>query len=114
MELREFRFPNEFPSVPLVPFSSASSFFGGVILNNQREIFGWSMYDWANSAFSTIVVTTFLGPYLTALAEANGGTVNLFGYPLEGAGFYPLCVSISVHCRSSSCPFWALLPTTPI
>jgi len=65
-------------------------------LNNQREIFGWSMYDWANSAFSTIVVTTFLGPYLTALAEANGGTVNLFGYPLEGAGFYPLCVSVSV------------------
>jgi UMF1 family MFS transporter len=54
------------------------------------------MYDWANSAFSTIVVTTFLGPYLTGLAEANGGFVNLFGYPLEGAGFFPLCVSISV------------------
>ncbi|MCK6627957.1 MAG: MFS transporter [Anaerolineae bacterium] len=65
-------------------------------LKNQREIFGWGMYDWANSAFSTIVVTTFLGPYLTALAEARGGVVNLFGYPLEGAGFYPLCVSISV------------------
>ncbi len=62
---------------------------------SQREVFGWGMYDWANSAFSTIVVTTFLGPYLTALAEANGGTVNLLGYPLEGAGFYPLCVSIS-------------------
>lgn len=65
-------------------------------MNNKREIFGWGMYDWANSAFSTIVVTTFLGPYLTALAEAQGGTVNLFGYPLEAAGFYPLCVSISV------------------
>lgn len=65
-------------------------------LKNQREVLGWGMYDWANSAFSTIVVTTFLGPYLTALAEASGGVVNLFGYPLEGAGFYPLCVSISV------------------
>lgn len=65
-------------------------------MNKQREIFGWAMYDWANSAFSTIVVTTFLGPYLTALAEANGGTVDLFGYPLEGAGFFPLCVSVSV------------------
>ena len=63
---------------------------------SQREVFGWGMYDWANSAFSTIVVTTFLGPYLTTLAEAKGGTVNLLGYPLEGAGFYPLCVSISV------------------
>ena len=23
--------------------------------NNRREIFGWMMYDWANSAFSTTV-----------------------------------------------------------
>ncbi len=65
-------------------------------MNKQREIFGWAMYDWANSAFSTVVVTTFLGPYLTALAEAQGGTVNLLGFRLEGAAFYPLCVSISV------------------
>ncbi len=65
-------------------------------MNKQREIFGWGMYDWANSAFSTVVVTTFLGPYLTALAKAQGGMVNLFGFELEGAAFYPLCVSISV------------------
>jgi MFS transporter, UMF1 family len=65
-------------------------------LSNQREVTGWAMYDWANSAFSTIVVTTFLGPYLTALANANGGMVNLLGFQLEGAAFYPLCVSISV------------------
>jgi UMF1 family MFS transporter len=67
-----------------------------IILKNQREIFGWGMYDWANSAFATLVLTTFLGPYLTALAEAQGGKVNLFGFELAGAGFYPLCVSISV------------------
>ena len=30
---------------------------------------GWYFYDWANSAFSTTVVTVFLGPYLTAIAE---------------------------------------------
>lgn len=65
-------------------------------MNKQREILGWAMYDWANSAFSVIVVTAFLGPYLTGLAEANGGTVNLLGFPLEGAAFFPLCVSISV------------------
>ncbi|MBI1878978.1 MAG: MFS transporter, partial [Chloroflexi bacterium] len=65
-------------------------------MNKQREIFGWAMYDWANSAFATLVLTTFLGPYLTALAEGQGGKVNLFGFELEGAAFYPLCVSISV------------------
>jgi UMF1 family MFS transporter len=65
-------------------------------VDHKREIFGWSMYDWANSAFSTTVATTFLGPYLTSLARAQGGTINFFGFELEGPAFFPLCVSISV------------------
>src|SRR3972149_2364161 len=36
--------------------------------NDKREIFGWAMYDWANSAFSTTVGTVFLGPYVASLA----------------------------------------------
>lgn len=31
-------------------------------MGSKREITGWAMYDWANSAFSTTVVTAFLGP----------------------------------------------------
>jgi UMF1 family MFS transporter len=62
----------------------------------RREVFGWGMYDWANSAFSTIVVTTLLGPYLAALIEANGGTINFLGYSIKPAEFYPYCVGISV------------------
>ena len=31
---------------------------------------GWYIYDFAQSAFSTTVVTLFLGPYLTVLAKA--------------------------------------------
>src|SRR5512135_3480705 len=38
-------------------------------VNNKREIFGWAMYDWANSAFSTTIVTVFLGPYLASLVS---------------------------------------------
>ncbi|MDQ3633935.1 MAG: MFS transporter [Acidobacteriota bacterium] len=41
--------------------------------NDRREIFGWVTYDWANSAFYTIVVTVLCGPYLTALAQADVG-----------------------------------------
>ncbi len=62
---------------------------------NGREILGWAMYDWANSAFSTIVVTTLLGPYLTRLAESSGG-IDLAGFHVMSAAFYPACVSISV------------------
>ncbi|HXF43109.1 MAG TPA: MFS transporter [Pyrinomonadaceae bacterium] len=41
--------------------------------NNRREIFGWMMYDWANSAFYTSVISVLIGPYLTALAQADVG-----------------------------------------
>lgn len=64
-------------------------------MNNKREVWGWVMYDWANSAFSTTVVTTFLGPYLLALADAQGG-VDVLGYRFNPAGFFPFCVSLSV------------------
>lgn len=50
-------------------------------VNDKREIFGWLMYDWANSAFYTTVVGALFGPYLTALAQAavgeNGTVLNL-------------------------------------
>lgn len=63
--------------------------------NHKREVLGWTMYDWANSAFSTTVVTTLLGPYLLDLAKAQGG-VNIFGFIVEPGAFFPACVSISV------------------
>lgn len=62
---------------------------------NRREIFGWSMYDWANSAFSTTVVTTLLGPYLSSLAQGVGG-VNFLGFSFEPDAFFPAVVSLSV------------------
>lgn len=64
-------------------------------MNDKRELFGWTMYDWANSAFSTTVVTTFLGPYLLDLAKSQGG-VNVLGYLIEPAAFFPFATSISV------------------
>lgn len=50
--------------------------------NSPREIFGWTMYDWANSAFSTTVVGAMFGPYLTRLAQdavGENGVVISFG-----------------------------------
>jgi UMF1 family MFS transporter len=64
--------------------------------NNKYEIQGWIMYDWANSAFSTAVVTTFLGPYLSGLIESQGGSINVLGYAVEADAFFPYCVSASV------------------
>jgi len=69
--------------------------------NDRREIFGWMMYDWANSAFQTTVVTVLAGPYLTALAQnavSENGVVLSLG-PLgvvTAKSLFPFCVSASV------------------
>ena len=72
----------------------------GTPVNDRREIFGWTMYDWANSTFSTTVVTALLGPYLTALAQAavgeNGVVLALGPLNVTAKSFYPYCVALSV------------------
>ena len=70
-------------------------------MNDKREIFGWAMYDWANSAFSTTVGTVFLGPYVSSLARAaaeqlGSSTVSVLGIAVAPDSFLPYCVSISV------------------
>jgi UMF1 family MFS transporter len=70
-------------------------------INDRREIFGWSMYDWANSAFQTTVVTVLFGPYLTALAQKavgeNGRVLSLGPFGVVTAkSLFPYCVSLSV------------------
>jgi len=69
--------------------------------NNPREIFGWKMYDWANSAFYTTVVGALFSPYLTRLAQAavgeNGVVLDLgFLGAVTAKSLPTLCVSISV------------------
>lgn len=65
-------------------------------INNKREIFGWTMYDWANSAFSTTVVTTLLGPYLFALADGSDTPLVILGNIIEPAAIFPFATSLSV------------------
>jgi UMF1 family MFS transporter len=69
--------------------------------NDPRELFGWKMYDWANSAFYTTVVGALFSPYLTRLAQTtvgeNGVVLDLGPLGAVTAKSLPtLCVSISV------------------
>ena len=71
------------------------------VVNDKREIFGWAMYDWANSAFSTTVASVFLGPYVASLARsaaesAGTTTVPFMGIPVAPDSFLPYCISFSV------------------
>ena len=69
--------------------------------NDPRELFGWKMYDWANSAFYTTVVGALFSPYLTRLAQTavgeNGVVLDLgFLGAVTAKSLPTLCVSISV------------------
>jgi UMF1 family MFS transporter len=69
--------------------------------NERREVFGWMMYDWANSAFSTTVAGVMLGQYVTRLAQVelgDNGTLVSFGAlgAVTAKSFFPFCISISV------------------
>ena len=65
----------------------------------MREQRAWYLYDWANSAFASTVLTLFLGPYITSLARAaagEAGRVYPLGIPIEPRAWWGYLISLSV------------------
>ncbi|MGW7242792.1 MFS transporter [Streptomyces sp. NPDC054804] len=65
----------------------------------RREQRGWYFYDWACSVYSTSVLTVFLGPYLTSVADHAAdadGYVHPLGIPVRSGSFFAYSVSLSV------------------
>jgi UMF1 family MFS transporter len=42
----------------------------------RREIFGWCCYDFANSAFVTVVITVVFGPFFSGVIAADSPAAN--------------------------------------
>lgn len=68
--------------------------------NSPKEIFGWMMYDWANSAYFTVVVGVLIGPYLLGLAKAavgeDGVILDLLVFKVTPKGLPAFCTAVSV------------------
>ncbi|WP_405109077.1 MFS transporter [Micromonospora sp. NBC_01405] len=74
--------------------------------STARERRGWYLYDWANSAFQTTVITVFLGPFLTTVTELAAGCelgadscdgyVHPLGIRVAAGSYYPYLISLSV------------------
>ena len=65
----------------------------------RRQQRGWYWYDWANSTFSTTVITLFLGPYLTDLAEQSAdpdGFVSVLGFGVRATSVFAFAAGVSV------------------
>lgn len=76
----------------------------------RRTRFAWYLYDWANSAFVTSVITVFLGPYLTYIASKSAnpsGYLNIFGFNIYSESLFSYVVSLSVVLQVFILPFVA-------
>ncbi|WDO09499.1 MFS transporter [Streptomyces murinus] len=65
----------------------------------RRQQRGWYFYDWAYSVYSASVLTVFIGPYLTSVAEHaadSGGYVHPLGIPVRAGSYFAYSVSLSV------------------
>ncbi len=75
---------------------------------DQRKVRrAWYAYDWANSVFTTIVTSTFYGPYLTEItadAADPAGFVHPLGIAVRAESFYPYLVSISLFLQALVLP----------
>src|SRR6056300_1704177 len=67
-------------------------------MSNKKERIGWYLFDWAISAFSTTVITVFMGPYLTTIAEnaAVDGKLELLGLSINPGSYFGYVISLSV------------------
>lgn len=67
-------------------------------MSNKKERIGWYMFDWAISAFSATVITVFLGPYLSTIAEnaAINGRINFLGFWINPNSYFGYVISASV------------------
>ncbi|GIH93266.1 MFS transporter [Planobispora siamensis] len=66
----------------------------------RREQRGWYWYDWANSAFPTTVLTVFLGPYLTTIAEtaakaAGAEYIPVLWFDVRPSAYYSFVVGVA-------------------
>ena len=70
---------------------------GGAALTRERR--AWYVYDFAITVFYTIVVTVFLGPYLTSVARSAAdasGRIHPLGISMPPGSLFGYLVSVSV------------------
>jgi UMF1 family MFS transporter len=48
--------------------------------SKKQSWFGWCMYDWANSAFATVILSAVLPIYFVALVPDEGAHISLLGF----------------------------------
>ena len=77
------------------------------IPTKKQAWFGWCMYDWANSAFATVVLSAVLPVYFVALVPEDGGRVSFLGFSriLPATALWGYAVSFSMLIVAVTSPY---------
>jgi len=71
----------------------------------KKEIFGWAMYDFANSAFATTILAVIFNQYFASVVAEGEKGVEFLGFHLHGASFFTFSVSLSMAISAVLAPF---------
>jgi UMF1 family MFS transporter len=63
---------------------------------SAKARFGWCLYDWANSAFATVVLAAVLPVYFANLVPAHGAAVFWSSQPVPATALWGYIVSLSM------------------
>ena len=64
-------------------------------ISGKKEIFSWAMYDFANSAFATTILTVVFNVYFATVVVGAGGA-RILGFNLPGDVLWGYVVSFSM------------------
>jgi UMF1 family MFS transporter len=63
---------------------------------NNKEHLGWCLYDWANSAFATVILAAVLPVYFASLVPSPGAHLFWSSEPVPATALWGYIVSISM------------------
>lgn len=64
--------------------------------SRRQAWFGWCMYDWANSAFATVILAAVLPVYFVSLVPSEGVFLPVIGGPLTATALWSYAVAGSM------------------
>lgn len=65
-------------------------------LNNPRTVRAWYMYDWANSVYSLVIISTIFPVYYKAVARTGeSDMVSFLGFTVQNSNLYSYALSFS-------------------
>lgn len=75
--------------------------------SRRKAWFSWCLYDWANSAYATVILAAVLPVYFVSLVPVEGARLSLFGWThnMPASALWGYAVSLSMLLVAISAPF---------